>query len=88
MSKHKYHENYSLPDQVKCAVYRSKIPIPIEEIEEELKESTRIDKKLPGETSHFKHIHVTYYFCSNDCKTAFMLERDKSLNSNLDEFGF
>lgn len=33
---------------------------------------TRIDRKLPGETSHFKHIHVTYYFCNKKCKDEYL----------------
>ncbi|MHA1732097.1 MAG: hypothetical protein ACTSU5_09140 [Promethearchaeota archaeon] len=36
---------------------------------------TRIDRRLPGETSHFKHIHVTYYFCSQSCRDRFLEEK-------------
>lgn len=35
---------------------------------------TRIDRKLPGETSHFKHIHVTYIFCSEACYEKYIEE--------------
>lgn len=41
------------------------------ELQENLTYKTRIDRRLPGETSHFKHIHVTYYFCSEECREKF-----------------
>lgn len=44
----------------------------IQEPQEDLKYRTRIDRRLPGETSHFKHIHVTYYFCSPECMEKFL----------------
>lgn len=83
--KHKYYCNYSFPDAIKCAVCAKNILIPIEQINEELKYSTRIDKRLPGETSHFKHLHVTYYFCSEECKKEFIRERDKDLGLSFIE---
>jgi endogenous inhibitor of DNA gyrase (YacG/DUF329 family) len=46
-----------------------------EEIPDDLEYITREDRVLPGETSHFKHIRVTYYFCSKECKEEFMEKR-------------
>ncbi len=55
---------------------------PIQETREDLAYITRIDRRLPGETSHFKHIRVTYYFCSPECKEKFFSpENDDSLFS-------
>lgn len=36
----------------------------------------RVDRVLPGDPSHFKHIHVTYWFCSETCKKAYLDEND------------
>ncbi|MFX0135783.1 MAG: hypothetical protein ACFFDN_19225, partial [Candidatus Hodarchaeota archaeon] len=37
----------------------------------------RIDKPLPGEKSHFKHIYITYVFCSDTCAEKFYKEGNK-----------
>ncbi|MFX1561976.1 MAG: hypothetical protein ACFFDP_01580 [Promethearchaeota archaeon] len=58
---------------VECAVCGKELVE--EEIQENLKYLTREDRVLSGETSHFKHIHVTHYFCSKECKEEFMDQR-------------
>jgi len=44
--------------------------------------STRIDKRLPGEKSHFKHIHVTYVFCSEACYKKFLNKGGDLIENN------
>lgn len=75
IEKHKYYNNYVKRDENICAICRKDIP----ELDENLTYKTRIDKKLPGEKSHFKHLHVTYMFCSKECKEEFEKERDGDL---------
>ncbi len=48
----------------------------IKEPQEDLTHRTRIDRRLPGETSHFKHIHVTYYFCNKACREKFFSSKE------------
>ncbi|MFX1476158.1 MAG: hypothetical protein ACFFCO_11865 [Promethearchaeota archaeon] len=51
----------------------------IQELKEDLIYRTRIDRRLPGETSHFKHIHVTYYFCSPECREKFFSPEEDAI---------
>jgi hypothetical protein len=51
---------------------------PIKDPQADLTYKTRIDRRLPGETSHFKHIHITYYFCSQACLEKFLSPEEKN----------
>ena len=73
-NERKYRDNWSSFENKKCAVCGKEITNFKDEDEDKLSYSTRIDKKLPGETSHFKHLHVTYYFCSEKCAREFFGE--------------
>ncbi|MHA1377943.1 MAG: hypothetical protein ACTSRG_06140 [Candidatus Helarchaeota archaeon] len=73
----KYIRNYSRNEEKKCAVCLKEILEIKDEYKEKLIYKTRIDKKLPGEKSHFKHIHVAYYFCSQKCRDMFFKEYEK-----------
>lgn len=80
LNKFKYLRNYSESDEIKCAVCLKIITESIDKLEEKkLIYRTRIDKRLPGEKSHFKHYHVSYFFCSEKCSEEFFKESiDKS----------
>ena len=71
----KYYSNWSSSEDCKCAVCQKKIPELTAELDE-LAYVTRIDRKLPFDKSHFKHIRVTYFFCSKTCETQFFQELD------------
>ncbi|MHA1382728.1 MAG: hypothetical protein ACTSR3_03120 [Candidatus Helarchaeota archaeon] len=73
----KYIRNYSKNEEKKCAVCSKEITEIKDEDVNKLVYKTRIDKKLPGEKSHFKHLHVTYYFCSQKCADEFFKEYEK-----------
>jgi len=80
--KHKYYGNWVQKNELKCTVCRKDIS----ELNEEIKNMAiedRIDRKLPGEKSHFKHIHVKYLFCSKECRELFDNEEVKSVRDSL-----
>ena len=78
MKKHKYLHNYSRDDKKICTVCLKEITEIKEEDEDKLIYKTRIDKELPGEKSHFKHLHVTFYFCSQECADEFFKEGENT----------
>ncbi|NVM03910.1 MAG: hypothetical protein HWN67_16380 [Candidatus Helarchaeota archaeon] len=43
----------------------------------------RIDRPLPGEKSHFKHIYVTYIFCSEACYEKFNKEWNNGIQNKF-----
>ncbi|MFO8017013.1 MAG: hypothetical protein R6U96_00115 [Promethearchaeia archaeon] len=68
LEKHKYYNYFSQPEEISCAVCRKCIYHPIAEIDDKLKYSTRIDRALPGDTSHLGTCTSPIIFALNNVR--------------------